>query len=261
MSGLNDLNESTPEGVALVAFGDNEIRAVKAKIKEFANVEHDYNGAHKIPKGSTAERPSGVAGRLYILQTGGREDEIQYYDEESVSWKKVTKNQEIVDYADDLLTHQTAALIDHPDNSITTAKIKKKNIVKKHLDDSDDMTTLENLVNGSNADTFHVHDSDGIANGAITTNKISADSVTGNKLSKDVASDGVQVVAISAEWIPSEGVYGMVDLNGKMQLVLKVGGTWRAGTAIGSLFMYFDGVNMKITNDGSGSCDIYYQKF
>lgn len=99
MAGLNDVDETTPAGTASAKEGDNQLRALKAKLKEFAGVEHHYDGAHKIPSGSAAVRPAaGKAGRLYILETPSLEDELQR--DTGSAWETITRNQDVIELVD-----------------------------------------------------------------------------------------------------------------------------------------------------------------
>jgi hypothetical protein len=156
MAGLDDINPNDPAGNETPTLGDNRIRALAAKIIEAFEVEHNLAGPHTILVGSSAQRPAaGYAGRIYILTAAGVAVELQY--DTGSAWVSLTSNQTIIDYAAGLAVHIAASPIDHPNGSVTQIKIAPSAILKKHLDGSGDNTTLENLVNGGNADTFHVH--------------------------------------------------------------------------------------------------------
>ncbi len=156
MAGLNDISSSDPAGTEAPSFGDNRIRAIVAKLKEAFAVEHALTGVHGILSGSLAERPAfGNKGRLYILVTAGVATELQW--DTGAAWANLTSNQTVVGYLDLLAVHIAANPIDHPVQSVTHTHIKSGDIKKKHLDGSADNTSIAALVNGANADAFHVH--------------------------------------------------------------------------------------------------------
>lgn len=176
MSGLNDLNENTPNGLASPTQGDDELRAIKAKVKEYASAEHSYNGRHKFPTVSVLPSNDADSRRLVIKTTIGQPDEL-YYDN-GTTWVKITSNSDIADVVADLLAHQTSNPIDHTDASITSAKyapfsvdtpaLKNGAILCRHFDAaqaaSDDSTAP--LVNGSDLDaTWHTHSQYAVSGG------------------------------------------------------------------------------------------------
>jgi hypothetical protein len=156
MAGLNDLDPTNPDNKDLLSQGALNIRLVITKLIEFAQVEHALSGEHTLPRGTIAARPAvGNAGRLYILEVVGVAKELQF--DTGTAWVTLTSNQAVLDYATALSTHQTATVLDHPNSSVTAAKIKAGAILKKHLDGGSDLDSLAVLVNGSNADAFHEH--------------------------------------------------------------------------------------------------------
>lgn len=164
MAGLEDLNPASPDGKDLLSGGDNAIRLIIAKLIEFAEVEHALTGEHMFGSGSIAQRPAaGFSGRLYILIVAGVAAELQYDD--GSDWITLTSNQTLIDYASSLATHATASVLDHPDGSVTLAKIAAGSIVKKHLMGGLSIASIAALVDGSNADSLHVH-SGGAESGA-----------------------------------------------------------------------------------------------
>lgn len=156
MAGLDDINSSDPAGTESPTLGDDRIRALAAKIIEAFDIEHALAGPHTFLVGSAAQRPAaGYEGRFYILAAAGVAVELQY--DTGVAWVSLTSNQAALGYASNLAAHIAASPIDHPDESVTQIKIAQGAILKKHFDSSGDMTTLEKLVDGSNADEHHTH--------------------------------------------------------------------------------------------------------
>lgn len=169
MSGLADLNHNTPTGLDTPTRADNELRAIKSKIKEYAAVEHSYDGKHKFQLTPLLPANDAASRRLVIKTTIGLPDELWYDD--GVNWKKITNNSEILVVVADLLTHKTAAILDHPNSSVTTDKLKDScvtsikigigEILRSHLNALQtpelDGTTAP-LVDGSEVDaTWHTH--------------------------------------------------------------------------------------------------------
>ena len=169
MAGLNDLDENTPTGLATPTQGDDELRAIKAKVKEYASLEHAYDGKHKFPVVAILPANSPGSNRLVVKITTGQLDEI-YYDT-GTTWVKITRNNDIVGVVSDLLAHTTSNPVSHADGSITTNKlnddcvtankISSGAIQRHHMDAAQavlpDFSTAS-LVNGSDLDaTWHTH--------------------------------------------------------------------------------------------------------
>lgn len=156
MAGLDDINPTDPAGTETPTLGDNRIRALAAKTIEAFALEHALAGEHTFLIGSAAQRPAaGHAGRFFILTAAGVAVELQY--DTGSAWVTLTSNQAIIDQDGDLATHIAANPIDHPDDSVTAAKILAGAILAKHLDATSGNASIAALVNGSNADAFHVH--------------------------------------------------------------------------------------------------------
>jgi len=156
MSGLESIDETKPLPNSDPKKFDDELRALKAALNEYALVRHYLSGELKIPSGSLAQRPTSLKeGDAYILQTPNVEDEFQRV--KNGVWETLTKNQILVNYIANLLAHKDAAVIDHPNESVTSAKIDKGAILKSHLDDAAAAVSIKALVDGSNADALHVH--------------------------------------------------------------------------------------------------------
>lgn len=67
MAGLEALDEAAPRDTDPVSLGDDAIRETRQKTKTSVGLEHYLDGPHKIPQGTTAQRPAaGRAGRLYF---------------------------------------------------------------------------------------------------------------------------------------------------------------------------------------------------
>ena len=260
MAGLDDVDETKPTGNDSLKLGDDYIRALIAKIKEFADKEHTLSGSHSFSIGSTAQRDlAGSAGRIYILTTPNVQDELQY--DNGAIWKTITKNQIIVDNATIVSTHIAASPIDHPDNSINGNKLQVGIITKKHLDGSTDVTSLKPLVNYGDGDPFHTHGTTGIRGNSISTAKIQDEAVTGDKISKNTVNSAL--INITDTWTPNKGIYTLLPKD-LISIELFISGTFQESldfnTPIGS--MYFDGINMRVKNkSGMGSVAIYYHKF
>jgi len=84
---IDDLDEGRPDGS--VEFGnivDDAIREIKRAVKNCFKAEHhgDSSGAHKFPFGNTANRPTGVSGRIYI---NTEELAIEFYN--GTDWQKI----------------------------------------------------------------------------------------------------------------------------------------------------------------------------
>ena len=169
MAGLDDLYENRPTGLEVPTQGSSEIRATKAKVKEFASIEHAYNGRHKFPTVSILPANDSNSRRIVIKITVGMPDEL-YYDN-GATWIKITTNSEIADIIADLLAHQISSPIDHADGSITTAKLNDDcvtadkigngAVLGHHLNAADSVNpeySVAPLVNGSDLDaTWHTH--------------------------------------------------------------------------------------------------------
>jgi hypothetical protein len=156
MSGLNDLNVNYPAASQTPTLGDDYIRALTAKLKEWAAIEHSLAGPHTLLHGVLASRPAyGNSGRIYILEVAGVAREIQM--DTGSAWVTLTSNQTLVTYVADLATHIAASPIDHPSSSVTSAKIAWGAILAKHLDSSGSASSIAALVNGGDADALHEH--------------------------------------------------------------------------------------------------------
>lgn len=162
MAGLNDLDASTPAGSSTPTQGDDELRAIKAKVKEYAAIEHAYDGKHKFPKYVTLPANDANSRRVVIKDNSGtgKADEL-YYDNGS-SWIKITTNQDVVDMADDLTAHETLADLTqvggHAAGSVKAATIAASAIVKKHVMGGGDTGSIADVFNGStNGDNWHTH--------------------------------------------------------------------------------------------------------
>ena len=169
MSGLDDLNEDTPTGLNVPTQGANELRATKAKVKEYAAVEHAYNGRHKFQTVSILPSNDTNSRRIVIKTTVGMPDEL-YYDN-GTTWVKITSNSEIAGNIADLLAHTLSNPIDHSDGSITSnklstacvtsTKIANGGVLGRHLNADDSINpdySVASLVDGSGIDaTWHTH--------------------------------------------------------------------------------------------------------
>ena len=87
-------------------------------------------------------------------------------------WKIVRDNFTAIqtdhnELSDSVNTHKTAKVIDHPDKSVTSAKIADKAIHTSHMAD-------------------YVITKDKISDGAVTTDKVANSSITTMKLSMDI---------------------------------------------------------------------------
>jgi hypothetical protein len=156
MAALNDISASDPAGTETPTLGDNRIRAVVAKLKEWAAIEHNLAGPHTILVGSLANRPAaGYTGRFYILTTTGLSTELQY--DTGAAWVTLTSLGNITSLVANLATHIAANPVDHPTASVTSAKIADGNIKKRHLDGGTDNTSIAALVEAGSADALHGH--------------------------------------------------------------------------------------------------------
>lgn len=155
----SDFDRDVPAGSESPTLGDNNIRDVKARVQDWANIEHDGGtGGHKIPRGATLPSAT-VVGQLYIKT--GTFDELYEYN--GTAWNKITSNQDVATYSADLTTHE--ALTDltlsggHATDSVRSGTIKAGEIGQGHLYAAGDkVTPLADLVNGSaNGNTYHTH--------------------------------------------------------------------------------------------------------
>ena len=157
MAGLDDINAALPPGTETPTYGPNRIRALEAKTIEFAAVEHALAGPHQFLVGPLASRPAaGYKGRFYIITTTGLADDLQY--DTGSAWVSLTNGPLIDSIVAAILAHRIAAIIDHPDLSVTSIKIALGAILKKHLDGTNDNTNISALVDGGSADALHGHD-------------------------------------------------------------------------------------------------------
>lgn len=154
MADLTTLDSAQPAGSETPTQGDDRERETRDKTKGSFNLEHYLDGKHKIP--ILASLPAfGSAGRLVWKQTSGVADEL--WGDTGSAWTKLTTNQQMIDYIASLATHAAVNPIDHPNNSIDYLKIIAGAIRKKHLDGGTDNASINNLVNGGNADNLHYH--------------------------------------------------------------------------------------------------------
>lgn len=258
MSGLNDLDENTPTGKTTPTQADDELRALKAKLKDYAAIEHAYDGMHKFPKVYSLPANNPDSRRIIIKATSGLADEL-FYDN-GVAWIKITSNQSVIDYINSLAVHRTANPMDHSDGSITYLKITAGAIRKKHLDSSTELTSIAALVNTTNADILHKHATAGIENGSITNDKIVTMAV--NKLQSPVIiSTGIQTIAMGASWELPTGLYNISYGFGNSGIVIceiLSDGVWYQTIVFSG---WFDGTNMRLRETGTGQGEIYWQKF
>ena len=269
MSGLNDLDENTPTGKTTPTQADDELRALKAKLKDYAAIEHAYDGMHKFPKVYTLPANNPDSRRIVIKATSGLADEL-FYDNDGVVWIKITSNQSVIDYINNLTVHKTANPIDHPDGSVSYLKITAGAIRKKHLDNSTEVTSIAALVNTTNADLLHKHSTAGIEDNAITTPKYLNGSVTNDKIvtmaasklqTPVIISTGTQVINMNSSWIPPAGIYNISYGVGNLGVVISgllSGGVWYQTLVMSG---WFDGTNMRLTETGTGQALVYWQKF
>ncbi|MCK4786539.1 MAG: hypothetical protein KAV87_22460 [Desulfobacteraceae bacterium] len=154
--GLGDLDPTTPAGNSLLSLGDDAIRIITAKLIEFAAIEHALTGEHTFGVGPVSSRPAaGFKGRVYILTVASVAAELQY--DTGAAWVTITSNQAVINYATGLASHINATTIDHPDGSVTNAKIIAGAILKRHLMGGTSADSIAALVNGGNADLLHSH--------------------------------------------------------------------------------------------------------
>lgn len=153
MAGLDDLNN--PTGKSMLSKADDDLRLIVTKLLEFAGIEHYNTGEHKFGRGTVGNRPAyGNAGRIYILEATGVAVELQY--DTGSAWANITQNATIAGVVASLAAHSSAATIDHPNESVTSAKIAGGAILKKHLLSGGGDTSVNSLVNGGTC-TLHTH--------------------------------------------------------------------------------------------------------
>ena len=156
MAGLNDLDVNQPAGSEIPTFGDNRIRAIIAKLIEWAAVEHSLAGPHKILSGDIASRPAfGSAGRFYVLAVPGISKELQR--DTGAAWETITSNEDLLEVIVGLAAHIAATTLDHPTGSVKSAKIALGAILANHLNSSLAATSIAALVSAGSADALHTH--------------------------------------------------------------------------------------------------------
>ncbi len=156
MAGLNDLDADYPKGAETPTLGDNRIRAIIAKLKEWAAIEHSLAGPHTILSGDIASRPAfGNAGRLYVLAVPGISKEIQR--DTGTAWETITSNEDLLEVVVGLAAHIAATTLDHPTGSVTAAKIGLGAVLANHLNSSLAATSIAALVSAGSADALHTH--------------------------------------------------------------------------------------------------------
>lgn len=166
--GLEDLTGNDPSDNSNPNLGASWMRTIIQKVKESFSKEHALSGIHAILKGTTTQRPSaGNKGRLFIIETPGKKDELQ--QDTGAAWQNITVNQDFEDNKNNLSDHKAATSLDHPsasvkeshlvDEGVTGRKIKAGSLMKKHfISGSSDETPVNKLVDGSEIDsTFHTH--------------------------------------------------------------------------------------------------------
>lgn len=171
MAGLEDIAAGVPSDSENASLGAGRIRALTEKTKDSMELEHHLAGEHKIMSGGIAVRPSfGHSGRLFI-NTSSSSAELEY--DTGNQWASLTKNTEFVAAGATLTTHMTEAVIDHPNQSVTTTKLADACVtaskmadgflVKRHLDSGlsgllEGDISVKPLVDGSTVDSsWHVH--------------------------------------------------------------------------------------------------------
>ncbi len=156
MAGLDDLDVNQPAGLETPKFGDNRIRALIAKLKEWAAVEHSLAGPHTILSGDIASRPAaGNAGRFYVLAVTGVAKELQR--DTGTAWETITSNEDLLEVVVGLAAHIAATTLDHPTGSVTAAKIGLGAVLAYHLNSGLAGTSIAALVSAGSADALHTH--------------------------------------------------------------------------------------------------------
>lgn len=109
-----------PDRNADPRLGDNQIADTKQRLHNWATVEHNVDGKHKIPTSTGLPMPDATAiGRLAI-----RSDTKELYaDITGTAFEKLTSKSEITALQGADTTHAASNPIDHVDGSITGAKI------------------------------------------------------------------------------------------------------------------------------------------
>ena len=225
MSGLDDLNANTPTGLASPTQGDDELRAIKARVKEYAYVEHAYDGKHKFPIVSILPANDSSSSRLVIKTTVGLLDEL-YYDT-GAAWVKITRNNDIADALSGLSVHAASNPIDHAAGSIVTAtlandcvtanKIGNGAIQCHHMDAAQaiypDFTTAP-LVNGSDLDaTWHTHSQYDLGGGGSSGVNFLSSVLLAASGSGDIAWTTINANTLSGGVIPVTAKAVMLSIN------------------------------------------------
>jgi len=156
MAGLDDLDVNQPAGLETPTFGDNRIRAIIAKLKEWAVIEHSLAGPHAILSGDISSRPAaGNVGRFYVLAVPGISKEIQR--DTGTAWETITSNENLLEVIVGLAAHIASTTLDHPTGSVTSAKIGLGAVLAYHLNSGLAGTSIAALVSAGSADALHTH--------------------------------------------------------------------------------------------------------
>lgn len=164
MSDLTGINSATPAGSDPASSGDDKIRELAAGTVGAVGKEHYLSGEHKFQYGNSY---SGTPqdGQVWFDTTNG---ELKQY--RTNAWVTVTAN-------GNLTTHKNVATIDHPNNSVTTAKLADGCVTgakiaaqtitgDKFAYSGTASMDISALVNHGNADALHTHAAGSVSSGA-----------------------------------------------------------------------------------------------
>ena len=122
------------------------------------------------------------------------------------------------------------------------------------------LTYLEANTLGSNDE--HLYDTFAVEHNINTATVDGTHDWTAISIPK---STGSQLITTGATWTPSAGLYqisiaGVPVASAYMALEIYVSASWRSGSTTSGLIL-FDGSNMRLASNYTGSVTIYYQKF
>lgn len=180
--GLDTYDMNSPAGSDPINAGDNKIMELANKIGDSLESEHYLDGKHRVPNGSLGSRPAaGNVGRIYVVNdpVSGK---VSLQFDNGASWVNIGFGTDTLEADSGLEDHKEQTIIDHPDQSVTEAKLASpcvtsvklspNAIQKKHLysGHSDPTGSIKPLIDGSELDSsWHTHPSAGGGGGGSVT--------------------------------------------------------------------------------------------
>lgn len=283
MAGLETYDGETPAGEDSLNQGDNKLRELGQKTKASLDVDHHLSGEHNIPRGTTGQKPAATKdGRLYIVENIGQEAELEYAN--GSIWIRLSKNNEVTTIQIDidalesnLAAHIASNPIDHQNESVTSVKVKKGHILRKHINsvDANQEGSVASLVNGTELPdngTWHTHPA-GVGGGGsglwtflANVVEIASGSGTSDWVIKNLASSGIPATAVGVilqakgNGFMDSGI-GVINCNIKIRKNSSSDSLYLIGSGLVTDFSYLGHMGQGIypVDTSSGSAKLQYK--